>query len=107
MKVSFPHRTTRAKALEELKTHSSRLIERFGSGVSELQQEWLENQLTVSFETFGFAIQGSVVVEESTIEVEIDLPWLARTREGQIRDRVIYVLQEILEPGPCDKGQNV
>ena len=106
MKVSFPHGTTKALALEELKTHSSRLMARFGSEVSELQQEWQDNQLTVSFKTFGFTIQGRLVVEETTVELEVDLPWLARTREGQIRDRALLALQEIFGSGTPDKGQN-
>lgn len=106
MKVSFSHGTTRDTALEELKTHSSRLMARFGSEISELQQEWQDNELTVSFKTFGFTIQGRLVVEETTVELEVDLPWLARTREGQIRDRALLALQEIFEPGTHDKGQN-
>ena len=98
--------TTKALALEELKTHSSRLMARFGSEVSDLQQEWRDNQLTVSFKTFGFTIQGRVVVEETTVELEVDLPWLARTREGQIRDRAMLALQEIFGSGTHDKDQN-
>ena len=99
MKVSISHGTTKANAIEELKTHSSKLMARFGSEVSELQQEWQDNQLTVSFKTFGFTIQGRLVVEETTVELEVDLPWLARTREGQIRDRAMLALQEIFGPG--------
>lgn len=39
MKVIFPHGTTRAQALHKLKAHSSKLMARFGSEISELQQE--------------------------------------------------------------------
>ena len=106
MKVSFSHGTTKANALEELKTHSSKLMARFGSEVSELQQEWQDNQLTVSFKTFGFTIKGRLVVEETTVELEVDLPWLARTWEGQIRDRAMLALQEIFGSGTYGKGQN-
>lgn len=107
MKVSFPHGTTKAKALEELKTHSSRLIERFGSDVSDLQQEWHENEMTVSFKTFGFTIQGRLVVEESTVELEVNLPLPARLMEGRIRDRAEQAMQEIFQPELPDKGQSV
>ncbi|MDA0988528.1 MAG: polyhydroxyalkanoic acid system family protein [Chloroflexi bacterium] len=107
MKVSFPHGTTKAMALGKLKTHSSKLIARFGSDVSDLQQEWQENELTVSFKAFGFSIQGRVVVEESTVEVEINLPLPARLMEGRIRDRAVQAMQEIFQPELPDKGQSV
>jgi hypothetical protein len=99
MKVSFPHGTTRANALVVLQANMPKLMDRFGSGVSDLQQEWQENQLSVSFKTFGFTIQGRLVVEENTAELEVNLPLLARASEGKIRERVLQAMQEIFGPG--------
>jgi hypothetical protein len=106
MKVSFPHGTTKAIALEELKAHSSRLLARFGSEASELQQEWQENKLTFSFKARGFPISGTLSVEDEQIELEVELPLLARLMEGPIRDRAVQVMEEIFKPGTRDKGLN-
>ena len=99
MKVSFPHGTTKARALEVLQANTPELFARFGSGVSDLQQEWQENQLSVSFKTFGFTIHGKLVVEESTAELEVNLPLLARSSEGRIRETVLQAMQEIFGRG--------
>jgi hypothetical protein len=106
MKVSFPHETTKSIALEQLKIHSSKLIARFGSDVADLQQEWQENELTVSFKTFGFSIQSRLVVEENTVELELNLPMPARLMEGRIRDRAVQAMQEIFQPLTDGKEQN-
>ncbi len=107
MKVSFPHGTTKAKAVEELKTHGAKLMARFGSEVSELQQEWQENKLTFSFKGRGFPISGMLSVGDEQVELEVNLPLLARLMEGQIRDRAVQVMQEIFQPGTHGEGQNV
>ena len=105
MKVSFPHGTTKAIALEELETHSSRLMARFGSETSGLQQEWQENKLIFSFTARGFPISGTLIVEDELIELEVTLPLLARLMEGQIRDRAVQVMQEIFQPRMHGKGE--
>ena len=107
MKVSFPHGTTKALALEVLMTHSSKLLARFGSEASELKQEWQDDKLIFSFKARGFPISGVLSVEEEQLELEVELPMLARLMEGQIRDRAVQVMQDIFQPGTHDKGQNV
>ena len=107
MKVSFPHGTTKATALEVLMAHSSKLLARFGSEASDLRQEWQENKLTFSFKARGFPVSGVSSVEDEQVELEVELPMLARLMEGQIRDRAVQVMQDIFQPGPHDKGQNV
>ena len=101
MKVCFRHGTTKARALEELRANSPKLVARFGSEVSELQQKWLENALSFSFRARGGAISGRLVVEEENVELEANLPLLATLLygEGQIRERVLLVMQEIFGPG--------
>lgn len=95
MRVVFPHGTTKARALEELKAHGPKLIARFGSGISDLRQEWKENRLTFSFWAQGVAISGRLVVGEENVELEANLPFLAMLFEGQIRERVLQVMREI------------
>ncbi|MBI4282409.1 MAG: polyhydroxyalkanoic acid system family protein [Chloroflexi bacterium] len=96
MKVVFPHGTTRAQALDTLKAHGPELMARFGSEVSDVQQKWLENGLNFSFRTRGVAIAGRLLVGEKNVEMEANLPLLATLFEGQIRERVLQVMREIL-----------
>ena len=98
MKISLPHGTTKERALEVLKDHSSKLLAKFGSEVSDLQEEWRENELTFSFKARGLTISGTLIVGEERVELEANLPLLARLLERQIRDRAVQVMREILEP---------
>jgi predicted lipid carrier protein YhbT len=98
MKVSFPHGTTKTLALDVLKASTSRLMARFGSEISSLQQEWQEDELTFSFRARGFDVEGMLNVGDEQVDVELNLPQLARLFEGQIRDRVTRAMQEIFEP---------
>jgi hypothetical protein len=98
MRVSLPHGTTKARALEVLKDHSSKLLARFGSEVSDLQEEWRENELAFSFRARGLTVSGMLIVREEQVELEVKLPLLASFLEGQIRDRAVQVMKEIFEP---------
>jgi len=99
MKVSFPQGTTKARALEGLRANTPKLMTRFGSEVTELQQEWRENKLSFSLKARGFAVAGMLSVGDEQVELEVNLPLLARLMEGQIRDRVLQVMQDIFRTG--------
>ncbi|MFH1560047.1 MAG: polyhydroxyalkanoic acid system family protein [Chloroflexota bacterium] len=106
MKVSFPHGTTKDRALEELKANNSKLMARFGTEISGLQQEWQENGLTFSFRAQGVAISGKLAVGEEHVELEAELPRWARLFEGQVRERALQVMQEIFTSEMHDKEQS-
>jgi hypothetical protein len=108
MKVIYPHGMSKAQALEELNANSSKLMARFGSEISELQQEWQENGLTFSFRARGFTVSGGLVVGEEQVELEAKLPLMARllVSEGEIREGVLQVMREIfLTPETHGKEQ--
>ncbi len=99
MNISYPHGTTKAEALERVKAYNTQLMERFASEVAEVKQEWREDGFTASIKVYGITINGRLAVKDATIEMEVDLPWLARSREGQIRERTVKALQEIFVHG--------
>lgn len=97
MKMSLPHGKTKTEAAEHLKTHTPKLISRFGSNVSDIQQEWHDNNLILSFKMLSFDVQGRLSVEEETVELDVTLPFLARPLEGTLRDKITLIMQEIFE----------
>ena len=98
MKISFPHGTTRARALEVLQAKTPELMARFGSGLSDLQEAWQANELSFSFKAGGIAITGMLSVDDEQMELDLNLPQLARLMEGQIHARVKNVMHDIFEP---------
>ena len=99
MNISFPHGTTKAQALEQLKADSSNLVARFGSGASDLQQEWQDDHLTFSFKAQGLSIRGSLAVGEEQVGIEVHLPLMARIFEGRVRQEILKVMQEVFPDG--------
>ena len=103
MKLSYPHGTTKARALEMLKAHGARFAESLAPEVSEVRQEWHDDGMDAAIKVFGLTIKGRLVVEESTVEMDVDLPWLARSREGELRSRALQTLDEVF--GSVDNGK--
>jgi hypothetical protein len=99
MNISFSHWTTKALALEQLKSDRSSLVGRFGSGLSDLQQEWQGDHLTFSFKAQGLALRGSLAVGEEHVGIEVHLPLTARIFEGRVRQEVLKVMQEVFPDG--------
>ena len=97
MKMSLPHGKTKTEATERLKDHSPKLISSFGSNVSDIQQEWQDNNLIVSFRILSFDVHGRLSVGEETVELDVSLPFIARPLERTLREKVTLVMQEIFE----------
>ena len=82
-----------------LQEHSSKLLDRFGSELSDLEQEWKDGRFDFSFRARGFGVSGGLNVGDEEVELEVNLPFLARLMEGQIKDRVVQAMQEIFQAG--------
>lgn len=103
MKVSIYHGVTKAEALAALEVQIPTLMARLGLGTDYLQHEWQDHQMNFSLKAMGFAITGVLSVDDKQVEMDVNLPIMARPMEGQIRDRVNQVMQEIFGLGEHKK----
>lgn len=94
MKLSYNHGVTKDRAMEVLKAHGDLLTRNMAPQVSDVRQEWHANGLNVYIKVFGMTIESRMVVDERTVEVEVDLPMIARAREGEVRSRALRALEE-------------
>ena len=97
MKISLPHCTTKEEAVEKLKIHTPNLMERFGSEISGLKQNWAEEILDFSFMTYGFNVSGRIKIDINEVVLDAKLPVLARTFESQISGKIERLLKEIFD----------
>lgn len=103
MKLTYQHGTTKARALDLLKARSAQLTQNLGPQVSEVRQDWHDDGLDLAIKVFGFTIKGRMLVAEQTVDMEVDLPMIARSREGELKSRALKTLDEIF--GDADQGK--
>ena len=103
MKLSYQHGTTKARALELLKARGELMSQNLAPQVSEVQQEWHNDGLDLTIKVLGFSIKAQMVVAEHTVELSVDLPFIARSREGELRSRAMKTLDEVF--GDADQGK--
>ncbi|MDE2860539.1 MAG: polyhydroxyalkanoic acid system family protein [Chloroflexota bacterium] len=107
MKLSYQHGTTKARALELLKARGDLMSQNLGPQVSEVHQEWHADGLDLAIKVFGFTIKGRMLVAEQTVDMEVDLPWIARSREDELRSRALKTLDELFRNADEGKEQTV
>ena len=107
MKLSYQHGTTKARALELLKARGELMSQNLAPQVSEVQQEWHDDGLDLTIRVFGFSIKAQMVVAEHTVELNVDLPLIARSREGELRIRATKTLDEVFRDADQGKEQSI
>ena len=94
--VTVPHTVGREEASERLKGFLSWLKERHKDQVGDLREEWGENSLKFSFKSYGFKFQGSGVVEDADVKLDVDLPFAAMMFKGKIESEMREMLTKAI-----------
>jgi hypothetical protein len=82
--VNVPHGLGQQQALERLKAFLQKVAERYKDQVSKMEGNWVDNVLTFAMTTYGFTISGKLTVNDSTAELEGQLPIAALAFRGKI-----------------------
>ena len=86
--VGVPHELGQEQAVAKLKSEANQLQQAFSGQYSDYQETWEDHRLAFQFKTFGFNIKGSVEVEPSRVQVDVDLPIAAMMFKGMIEERI-------------------
>ena len=73
--VSVPHTKPVSDIVERVKPAIDKTIEDFQG--EDVQIEWSDQTADFSFKSMSFTIKGHVQVDDSTVAVEVDLPFAA------------------------------
>jgi hypothetical protein len=96
LRMTFPHQLGRQVAQERLQTRLEKLLDRYGSQVSNLRQSWTDNVLDFGFTTYGFGVQGNVTVDENEVRVESQIPFAAMMFKGKIEQALREQFTKVL-----------
>lgn len=90
------HSLGREAATERLKNFVDLIQKRYQDQVKDLQGEWNESTLNVSFSTYGFKIKATVMVEDDRVRLNGELPLAAVAFRGKIEQSIKSELEKAL-----------
>lgn len=94
--TEVPHQLGQAEATDRLKGFVQQVRERYQTQVSDLTSDWSDNVLTFSLKTYGFAIDGTLTVEDALARLSGNLPFAALAFRGKIEQTLAGELRREL-----------
>ncbi len=85
MTVNIPHQLPRAEAENRVKGLISNVKDQFGDRVQDIEEEWQGDTGRFKFSMSGHKVAGTIKLLASSVEVDIDLPFIAQLFKGKIK----------------------
>ena len=95
--VNVPHNFTVQEAKSRIDGNFPKFQQTLGGFGGQVEREWLEDTMTFSLGIMGQSLTGKLQVQEKTILVEIDLPWILAKLSGGLQDKLKQGAQILLE----------
>ncbi len=96
LSIAVPHSLTAEEATARLKSLFTKIKERHGDKVNNLEESWDGNKLAYAFSTFGFNIKGDLNVESNEVQINGTIPFAAMMFKGKIEQSVREELEKTL-----------
>jgi hypothetical protein len=96
MKVTIPHQHSTEEATNRIKNLLQTLQQKFAGRVNNVKESWADNKGDFSFSMGPFSTDGTIVVNPSEVEVNLDLPFIASMYSNQIRSLIEENAKEVL-----------
>jgi Putative polyhydroxyalkanoic acid system protein (PHA_gran_rgn) len=96
LSIAVPHSLSQQEATERLKGLLAKVMEKYKSQMSNVEEQWNDNALAFGFSTYGFPIKGTVDVGASEVTLDGDLPFAAMMFKGKIEQGVRDELEKVL-----------
>ncbi|MEC9091897.1 MAG: polyhydroxyalkanoic acid system family protein [Planctomycetota bacterium] len=96
-KANVEHRLGKDVALQRLKSFSEEVRAKYGSQISEMQENWDEQgNLKFGFKAMGLTISGELVVDDQEARINGQLPFAAVAFRGTIEQEITAALKNAL-----------
>jgi hypothetical protein len=96
IEMSIPHKLTQEEAQRRIQELLPKMKSDFAGQVKDLREEWNGNTGKFSFTAMGFSVSGTLTVNDSTVELDGDLPFAATLFKGKIKSVIEEKAQQIL-----------
>jgi len=88
LKASIPHQLPKDEALQRVKSLLEQIKSQHEDKISNLQQDWKGFTGLFSFLVMGFAVSGTLTVEQSSVELVSDIPLPALLFKSKITSMI-------------------
>lgn len=96
LNLNIPHNLSKEEALSRIKNLLAKLKEDQKDVVTNVQENWQGNKGSFSFKAKGFNLAGGIVVNDSNVEINSDLPFAVSFFKGAISDMITKKTKELL-----------
>ena len=86
--IEVPHQLGQQEAADRLRGFFQKVREKYQSQVTDLEENWDDNQLSFSFKTYGFVIKGTGTVLVENVQFAGELPFAAVAFRGKIEQSI-------------------
>ena len=97
IKVAIPHRLSREEATRRLQTGFADFRRQYASSLAQMDDRWTGDHMDFKASAFGQSITGRIDVRDTSVDVEVDLPWLFAVLAEKIKVQVQQAGQKLLE----------
>ena len=100
LRVSIPHRLSRQEAQTRLRNGIADFRKQYAGQFGQLEDAWSGDRMDFRLKVMGQSVTGRVDVTDSTVDLEVDLPWIFAMLADKIRGQVQQAGQKLLEKKP-------
>src|SRR6478672_1502314 len=97
LNLNIPHNLSQAEALSRIKGLLADLKEEQKNMISDLNEEWHGNKGNFSFKAQGFSLSGDIIVNDSNVQINSQLPLAVSLFKGTISDIITKKTKELLQ----------
>jgi hypothetical protein len=97
LSMKTQHALGQEEAVHRLQHGFSFVKSSFAAQLSDVSEQWDDNRLAFGFKAMGMKVSGNVVVEDSAVKLDADLPLAAIMFKGMIEQRIRQELDRLLK----------
>ena len=97
IKIAIPHRLSRQEATQRLQSGFADFRKQYASQPRPDGTRWTGHHMDFNATVFGQSITGRIDVRDSSVDLEVDLPWVFAVLAGKVKGQLQQAGQKLLE----------
>ena len=97
IKIAIPHRLSRQEATQRLQSGFADFRKQYASNLAQMEDRWTGDHMDFNATVFGQSITGRIDVRDSSVDLEVDLPWVFAVLAGKVKGQLQQAGQKLLE----------
>ena len=97
IKIAIPHRLSRQEATQRLQSGFADFRKQYASNLAQMEDRWTGDHMDFKATAFGQSITGRIDVRDSSVDLEVDLPWVFAVLAEKVKGQLQQAGQKLLE----------